>query len=122
MRPKRSRRTSSIIVANALKSAASLFAVALLAASLFAQNASDAKAVFARNCVLCHGDDGHAQTPAGKTMQAANLTAPAVQSQSNSQLRNAIAKGNGKMPAYGPALGDQGLDAMVKYIRTWKAK
>ena len=122
MRPKRNPRTSSITVPSALKSAASLFAMALLAASLFAQTASDAKTVFARNCVLCHGDDGHAQTPAGKTMQAADLTAPAVQSQSDSQLRNAIAKGKGKMPAYGPALGDKGLDAMVKYIRTLKAK
>jgi mono/diheme cytochrome c family protein len=105
-----------------MKSALLLFATVLLAASLCAQNASDAKAVFARNCVLCHGADGHAQTPAGKTMQAADLTAPAVQGQSNSQLRNAIAKGKGKMPAYGPALGDHGLDAMVNYIRTLKAK
>jgi mono/diheme cytochrome c family protein len=102
----------------------SLFAALLLAGSVFcfAQNLTDAKAVFTKNCVLCHGVDGRAQTPAGKTLQAADLTATGVQGQSDSQIRNALAKGKGKMPAYGPALGDKGLDAMVKYIRTLKAK
>ena len=107
-----------------MKTKVSLFAFALLSSSIlsFAQNPSDAKTVFIKNCALCHGADGHAQTPAGKAMQAADLTSPAVQNQSDSQIRTALAKGKGKMPAYGPALGDKGLDAMVKYIRTLKAK
>lgn len=102
----------------------SLFAALLLAGPVlsFAQDLTDAKAVFAKNCVLCHGADGRALTPAGKTLQAADLAAAGVQGQSDSQIRNALAKGKGKMPAYGPALGDKGLDAMVKYIRTLKAK
>ena len=45
----------------------------------------------------------------------------AFKGQSDVQIRIALAKGNGKMPAYGPALGDKGLDAMVKYIRNLKA-
>ncbi len=101
-----------------------LFAAVLLAGSVIsgAQNLADAGTVFAKNCVLCHGADGRSQTPAGKTLQAADLTAQGVQGQSDAQIRNAIAKGKGKMPAYGPALGDKGLDAMVKYIRSLKAK
>ena len=107
-----------------MKTKVCLFVFALLASSIlsFAQDTGDAKAVFTMNCVLCHGADGHAQTPAGKAMQAADLTSPAVQNQSDSQVRAAIAKGKGKMPAYGPALGDKGLDAMVKYIRSLKSK
>ncbi len=107
-----------------MKKKISLFTAFVFAASVlaFAQDLTDAKTVFARNCVLCHGADGRSQTQAGKTLQAADLTAPGVQSQSDSQIRNALAKGKGKMPAYGPALGDKGLDAMVKYIRTLKAK
>jgi len=107
-----------------MKKKTSLFAVVLLAGPLlaFAQSLTDAKTVFAKNCILCHGADGRSQTPAGKTLQAADLTAPGVQGQSDGQIRNALAKGKGKMPAYGPALGDQGLDAMLKYIRTLKAK
>ncbi len=107
-----------------MKKKTSWFAIVLLAGSLlaFAQDLTDAKTVFAKNCVLCHGADGRSQTPAGKTLQAADLTAPGVQGQSDGQIRNALAKGKGKMPAYGPALGDKGLDAMLKYIRTLKAK
>jgi mono/diheme cytochrome c family protein len=107
-----------------MKKKTSWFAIVLLAGPLlaFAQDLTDAKTVFAKNCVLCHGADGRSQTAAGKTLQAADLTAPGVQGQSDGQIRNALAKGKGKMPAYGPALGDKGLDAMVKYIRTLKAK
>jgi cytochrome c6 len=107
-----------------MKKEIALFATILLAGSVFsfAQNATDAGTVFAKNCVLCHGADGRSQTTAGKTLQAADLTAQGVQGQSDVQIRNALAKGKGKMPAYGPALGDKGLDAMVKYIRNLKAK
>jgi mono/diheme cytochrome c family protein len=107
-----------------MKKQASLFAVALLSGSgfSFAQDVSDAKTIFTKSCVLCHGVDGRSQTPAGKNLQAADLTAPAVQGQSDSQIRSALAKGKGKMPAYGPALGDKDLDAMVMYVRTLKAK
>jgi mono/diheme cytochrome c family protein len=107
-----------------MKTKTSLFAIVLLGASVlsFAQDLTDAKTVFTKNCVLCHGTDGRSQTAAGKTLQAADLTAPGVQGQSDGQIRDALAKGKGKMPAYGPALGGKGLDAMVKYIRTLKAK
>jgi mono/diheme cytochrome c family protein len=107
-----------------MKTKTSLFAAVLLAGSAlsFAQDATDAGTVFAKNCVLCHGTDGRSQTSAGKTLQAADLTAQGVQGQSDVQIRNALAKGKGKMPAYGPALGDKGLDAMVKHIRSLKAK
>jgi mono/diheme cytochrome c family protein len=107
-----------------MKKKIALFATILLAGSVLssAQNLTDAGTVFAKNCVLCHGADGRSQTTAGKTLQAADLTAQGVQGQSDVQIRNALAKGKGKMPAYGPALGDKGLDAMVKYIRSLKAK
>jgi mono/diheme cytochrome c family protein len=107
-----------------MRTKTSLFAAVLLVGSVpsFAQDLTDARTVFAKNCVLCHGIDGRSQTPAGKTLQAADLTAQGVQGQSDVQIRNALARGKGKMPAYGPALGDKGLDAMVKYIRSLKAK
>ena len=93
----------------------------LLAATVAsAQQASDAKAVYTKNCAICHGPDGRAQVPAGKSIKAADLTSDAVQKQTDAQLRDALARGKGKMPAYGPALGPKGLDTMVKYIRTLK--
>jgi mono/diheme cytochrome c family protein len=88
----------------------------------WAQGNTDAKAVFVKNCAICHGVDGRGQTPAGKTLKASDLTSPAIQGQSDAQLHDALAKGKGKMPAYGPALGEKGLGAMVKYIRSLKAQ
>ena len=99
-----------------------VFLVLVAGALCFAQDNTDAKAVYAKNCVICHGPDGRAQTATAKTLKASDLTAPAVQNQSDAQIRAALDKGKGKMPAYGPALGDKGLTSMVKYIRTLKAK
>jgi len=115
----------SIRIENAcMKIRACLLALLVLAACAgsWAQDNTDAGAVFKKNCALCHGPDGRAQTPAGKNLKASDLTSPAVQSQSDAQIREALAKGKGKMPPYGPALGDKGLAAMVKYIRSLKAK
>jgi mono/diheme cytochrome c family protein len=97
-----------------------LLALSLPIAAALAQDNTDAAAVFKKNCAICHGLDGRAQTPAGKSLQASDLTSPVVQSQSDAQIRTALAKGKGKMPAYGPALGDKGLDTMLKYIRGFK--
>ena len=106
-----------------MKVCACVMVVCLSASGIcLAQNNTDAKSVFTKNCALCHGPDGRAQTPAGKNLKASDLTSPAIQSQSDTQIQNAIAKGKGKMPPYGPALGPKGLDAMVKYIRTLKAQ
>ena len=107
-----------------MKLRACLLALSVLTAcaATQAQDKSDADAVFKKNCAICHGTDGRGQTPAGKNLKASDLTSAAVQSQSDTQIRDVLAKGKGKMPAYGPALGDKGLAQMVKYIRSLKAK
>ena len=92
--------------------------VALLIVSLLAQAETDPKTQYNRMCALCHGQDGKAQTSMGKTVKAADLTSPTVQNQTDSQLYTAVAHGKGKMAAYEGILGKQGVEAMVKYVRT----
>ena len=87
-----------------------------------AQNTGDAKSVFRKNCAICHGVDGRADTPLGKNTRAANLTSPAVQNLTDGQIRAIIANGSGSMPPFGPALGEAGLNGMVKYVRSLKSK
>ena len=94
--------------------------LATLAPAAFAQ--ADSKTQYTRMCSLCHGTDGKAQTSMGKNLKAADLTSEAVQKKSDAELANQIANGKGKMAAYEGILGKQGVENMVKYVRTLKAK
>jgi cytochrome c6 len=82
-----------------------------------AASAQDAAANFKKQCALCHGPDGRATIPMSKTMGAVDLTSAAVQKTPDADLKVVIAKGKGKMPAYGNALGAKGVDDMLKYVR-----
>jgi len=82
----------------------------------------DAKTVFRKNCAICHGVEGRADTPMAKNLKVPDLTSPAVQQLTDGQIRATIDKGTGPMPPFGPALGEAGLNAMVKYVRGLKSK
>jgi len=94
----------------------------LLALSLSAQDTTNAPEQFKQKCILCHGADGRAHTMMGRVVGAADLTSAKVQSQSDAQIRTIIENGKGKMAAYGKVLGPKGVDAMLKYIRTFGKK
>lgn len=97
---------------------ATLFLFGLLTASAQV----DSKTQFIRNCSLCHGTDGKAQTSMGKALKAADLTSQAVQSKSDAELYKQIANGKGKMAAYEGILGKKGVEDMVKYVRSLAPK
>ena len=94
--------------------------LATLAPATFGQ--ADSKTQYTRMCSLCHGTDGKAQTSMGKNLKAADLTSEAVQKKPDAELANQIANGKGKMAAYEGILGKHGVENMVKYVRTLKAK
>ncbi len=80
-----------------------------------AQSGAD---LFKQKCAMCHGPDGKGQTPMAKNMGAGSLASPAVQGQSDAQLKDAILKGKGKMPAQ--KITDAQASDVVKFIRTLK--
>lgn len=88
--------------------------------SLAAQ--TDTATQYKRMCTLCHGADGKSDTSMGKGLKSADLTSPAVQSQTDAQIYEVIAHGKGKMAAYEGILGKQGVEAMVKHVRTLAPK
>lgn len=103
------------------------FFVAFGVATLFAltvpsDSAQDSKTQFTRMCSLCHGNDGKAQTSMGKNLKASDLTSEAVQKKTDAELYTQIANGKGKMAAYEGVLGKQGVENMVKYVRTLNPK
>jgi mono/diheme cytochrome c family protein len=98
-----------------------LAAPALAAVMLFtagAANAQDSAAIFKRQCASCHGPDGSGKTSMGKVFKLRDLKSPDVQGMTDAQLFDTIAKGKGKMPAFEPNLGKQGIEGLVAYIRS----
>jgi mono/diheme cytochrome c family protein len=103
-----------------------LLAASLLIASTMSLRAADAQALWAANCAQCHGKDGHADTKMGKTLNAKDLTDPAVQASfTDAKATQSIKEGvktNGKttMKAFGDKLSDDDVKALVAYVRTLK--
>ncbi|HVT15557.1 MAG TPA: cytochrome c [Thermoanaerobaculia bacterium] len=95
-------------------------ALALPAAALAA--APDAPKLYKDKCIGCHGADGSGQTPMGKAQKAGDLRSPAVQDQTDAQLSATVAKGKGKMQAFGKKMSPDEIAAVVAYIRTLKSK
>jgi len=93
--------------------------VPLLACGLMAvcsSSAQDGAATYKAKCVVCHGADGKGSAM-GVEMGAPDFTSADVQKQTDTQLTETIAKGKGKMPAYGGKLKDTEIKDLVAYIR-----
>jgi len=75
------------------------------------------ESVFKTKCAACHGPDGKGEVPMGKKLGARNLISPEVQSQSDGQLTDIVAKGKNKMPAYEGKLTKEQIGQLVAYIR-----
>jgi mono/diheme cytochrome c family protein len=80
---------------------------------------NSAAATYKTNCASCHAADGHGSA-VGKSLHAADFHSAQVQDQTDAQLASVIAQGRGNMPAFGSSLSKDQIDALVKYIRTFK--
>jgi len=78
--------------------------------------------LYATDCSMCHGPDGHTPTDSGRWMypRASDLTSPAVQRYSDSELfwivKNGIRLSG--MPAFGRVESDEHIWNLVHYLRT----
>jgi mono/diheme cytochrome c family protein len=97
-----------------------LLSTTLCGLAATAQAAPKPADIFKQKCAICHGPDGKAQTVMAKNLGASDLTSPKVQSVSDAEIKAALEKGKGKMPP--PKLDPAAVEAMVKYVRTFKGK
>jgi cytochrome c6 len=95
-----------------------LFCIAALALPAGAYAQADAAKIFKANCVLCHAENGSGDSSTGKAFKAQDLRSEEVQKQSDAALAEVIAKGRGKMPAFGAKLKPDDIKSLVAYIRT----
>jgi cytochrome c6 len=119
----------NIMMSNMQKSATNNLLVTILATAAFlgstelglgqAGNSSGADA-YKTNCVSCHAVDGRGSS-VGKSLHAADFHSSQVQQQSDAQLTDVIKNGRGNMPSFGRSLSQAQVDALVKYIRTFKS-
>jgi mono/diheme cytochrome c family protein len=78
------------------------------------------KALYARECVSCHGEGGRGNGPdaADLSRQPADFTSPAVAGQADGELFWKLTEGNKPMPRYGRMLSEDDRWNLVNYIRS----
>lgn len=94
-----------------------LLAGAWLLMPAYKTQAANAAPVFDAKCAMCHSKDGSGNSPMGKNMHVPDLRSKTVQSKSDTELYNLIAKGKGIMPHYGNQLSKAQINDLVAYIR-----
>jgi mono/diheme cytochrome c family protein len=82
---------------------------------------ADGAALFKQNCAPCHGADGSANTPAGKSLKAKDLRSPEVQKKTDAELASQIRNGKGPMPGF-KTLNDAQVGELVAFIRALAKK
>ena len=77
------------------------------------------QALFMARCSPCHGEDGRGGGPlAPPVAQLPDLTSAAFQeSRTDEQLASSIRNGRGMMPPFADQVGDQGIAALVGFVR-----
>jgi cytochrome c6 len=97
---------------------AAVFA-AFLGLTLPSCRADDAAALYKTKCAACHGPDGKGETSIGKANKIRALGSADVQKQSDESLKEIIAKGKDKMPAYGKSLKPEQISALAGFVRSF---
>jgi mono/diheme cytochrome c family protein len=77
------------------------------------------KAAYARNCVMCHGEQGKGDGPASAmfTPSPRDLRDPAIVDQSDGSLFWKLTTGKKPMPAYKEILTEKERWSVVNYVR-----
>lgn len=99
---------------------------AIVAASVLSVSAADAKAIYTKECLKCHGADGKGATKMGKKLGARDYTDPKVQASVPDDVAfKAIKEGlkdkAGKtLMQPSPELSDADIKGLIAYMRTFK--
>ena len=100
--------------------------MALLIAGAVSVRAADAKENWDKSCKVCHGADGKGKTKMGEKAGAKDYTDAKVQEGMKDEamfkaIKEGVKEGDKtKMKAFGDALSDDEIKALVKFVRDFK--
>jgi cytochrome c6 len=89
----------------------------LMSLTGFAQAGAD---TYKAKCQMCHGADGTPPAAMAKSMGIKDMKSDDIQKMSDADLKAAVEKGKGKMPAFAGKLTPAQIDEVVKYVRSLK--
>lgn len=95
--------------------ALSVLALSLAVPALAQNSGAD---IFKSKCAMCHGADGTASTPVGKSMKLRSLKSDEDVKATDETLFKQTKEGVGKMQGYAGKLTDAQIKDVVSYIRT----
>jgi mono/diheme cytochrome c family protein len=102
-----------------IKAAVVILLAVLIAVPVFAQTpGATVYNTSVPKCGMCHGADGLAATPAGKSMKVLSFKDPKMLAASDHQFFVSTKDGLNRMPAYKGKLTDQQIKDVIAYIRT----
>ena len=78
---------------------------------------SSQASVYRAHCARCHGNDGHANTPAGRETDADDLTTGKVKGMSAARMTQIIRNGKGDMPSFKKLSAAQ-IAGVVRYVKS----
>ena len=89
-----------------------------------AKSLASGKAVFAAQCMSCHGPAGHGDGPAAKDLnpKPRNLSDPKIQEQSDGSIFWKITEGKKPMPTFEKLISEDDRWNVINYVRTLIAK
>ena len=96
----------------------------LVPAMSAADDTAELKALYARSCAVCHGEDGSGRGPSGQRLGGKDIANPRWQARTrDSQMVGAILKGKGAMPAFSSLISEvDALKLVTSVIRPMAAK
>lgn len=74
--------------------------------------AAHGKALYERNCIVCHGEKGDQQNSGAKDLTITTLSAE--------EMKTLVKGGKNSMPPYGRIYSDAEIDAVISYVRKFK--
>src|SRR5438093_11489680 len=86
-------------------------------------SAADGEELFAKNCALCHGKDGKAQTPIARKLGVKDLTQSKL---TEAEIKKQIVEGKRdehgkeKMPAFKSKLSEDEIKSIVTVVKDLK--
>ncbi len=82
-----------------------------------ADPAAEGQALFKAKCAMCHGPNADGKTMMGQKFGIQDMHSAGVQKLSDSDLKETITKGKGKMPSYDGKLTPEQISQVISFIR-----